>query len=73
MEIALILFGLFSLLCAVFLMADFPELSLFSGGIALCCLVIIFTVLGVQSTCDDYGSFKVGNSFYQCQLVKEDK
>lgn len=67
------LFGLFVVLAVILLIIDQEFAELLCAGGAVCCFVVIITMINIQDTCQNYGKFNVGGNFYQCQQIQERK
>lgn len=67
------LFGVFVFLAVVLLIIDQEFAALLCASGAVCCFVVIITMIDIQNTCQIYGKFNVGGNFYQCQKIQEGK
>ncbi|WP_308569926.1 hypothetical protein [uncultured Haemophilus sp.] len=74
MGIALFLALILSLCFAAVLIQDLDPLlaGAFLVGV-ICCLVVVFTMVALEDTCQTYGKFSVGRALYQCQQIQEGK
>ena len=74
MGIALFLALILSLCFAAVLIQDLDPLlgGAFLVGV-ICCLVVVFTMLSIEDTCQTYGKFSVGSNIYQCHQIQEGK
>lgn len=73
MGLAMFLFGVFVFLAVVLLIIDQEFAALLCVGGAVCCFVVIITMIDIQNNCKIYGKFNVGGNFYQCQKIQDGK
>lgn len=73
MGLAIFLFGVFVFLAVFLLIIDQEFAALLCAGGAVCCFVVIITMIDIQNTCQSYGKFSVGSTLYQCQQIQEVK